>query len=138
MVPYRTPDKADDGYIFGTWYNPWYLPKNPENYRYKSVPQCTICRSLFRYHPAKKIDARGATARRLRRHGAAPYLRADDSPRKRNIMTATHSTRMLILGSGPAGLSAAIYGARAGMAPIVVQGIQPGGQLTTTTDVENL
>ncbi len=52
-------------------------------------------------------------------------------------MPETISTRMLIIGAGPAGYTAAIYGARAGMEPILVSGLQPGGQLMITTDVEN-
>ena len=52
-------------------------------------------------------------------------------------MAETRKTKLLIIGSGPSGYTAGVYASRAMLDPILVQGIEPGGQLTTTTEVEN-
>ncbi len=52
-------------------------------------------------------------------------------------MSATRHSRLIILGSGPAGYAAAVYAARANLRPLLITGLQAGGQLTTTTDVDN-
>src|SRR5690606_33877438 len=108
------------------------LPDDPLAARWTKVVLIEKTDGSAPAHPLQPSGELMYFASHLRRGPAPPPSCAVE-----NRMSEVQHHRLIILGSGPAGYTAAVYAARANLKPVVITGIQPGGQLTTTTEVDN-